>query len=116
MQNTNFDPRNVYEIGEKTYTQAECEAVYLFWKTKLEEADIREDITAILENAGNEDIEFTRWIEAHIKDCVDAVARSRRQEEMFQSFLRDGGDGTDSLAATEGCLRDLFAHSGRNPA
>ena len=104
---------NVYWIGGKAYTEEECEAVYLFWKTKLEEADIREDITAILENAGNEDIEFTRWIEAHIKDCVDAVARSRRQEEMFQSFLRDGGDSIGSLSAAEGCLRDLFAHSGR---
>ena len=105
---------NVYWIGRKAYTQAECEAVYLFWKAKLEEADIREDIRTLLENTGNEDIEFTRWIEAHMKDCMDAVARDRRQEEMFQRFLRDGGDSTDSLSAVEGCLRDLFTHSGRN--
>ena len=105
---------NVYCIGGKTYTQADCEAVYIFWKAKLEEEGILEDITSILENTGNEDIEFTRWIEAHMKDCMDAVARDRRQEEMFQRFLRDGGDSTDSLSAVEGCLRDLFTHSGRN--
>ena len=105
---------NVYWIGEKAYTQAECESVYAFWKARLEEADIREDITTILESYGDSDREFTQWVDAHMKDCVDAISRSRRQEEMFQSFLGDGGDGKDSLSAAEGCLKDLFAHSGRN--
>ena len=103
---------NVYWIGEKAYTQAECESVYAFWKARLKEADIREDITAILETTGKDDNDFAQWIDANMKDCVDAISRSRRQEEMFQSFLRDGGD---SLSAAECCLRDLFAHSGRNP-
>ena len=115
MPDKNFSTKGLYRIGEKTYTQAECEAVYLFWKARLEEVDIREDITTILESLGDNDSEFTKWIDAHMKDCVDAISRNRQQEEMFQRFLRDGGNSTDSLAATEGCLRDLFAHSGRNP-
>ena len=112
-----MNAQNVYRIDGKEYTQNECEAVYLFWKAKLEEVGIREDINAVLESvtekADEEDKDFEKWTKAHMEDCVGAVARNRQQDALFQRLLSDGGDGPDSLAVVEGCLRDLFAHSGR---
>ena len=109
--------QNIYRIDGKTYTQNECEAVYLFWKAKLEETDIREDIGAVLERVtekgDEEDRDFVQWTESNMDGCVGAVARSRQQDALFQRLLGDGGDGSFSLAAVEVCLRDLFEHSVR---
>ena len=109
MQDNSFDVQNIYWIGGRAYTREECEAVYLFWKGILEEAEIKGLIYSALECAGDRDRKFNRWVEANIDECVEAVSQDVQQGEFFQNILhQDGHDKMSTISSVEDCLRDLF--------